>query len=204
MPSASAVSTASTSSNAFLAIFWGGLACGVLDITQACVAWGIQNHLPPQRIFQSVASGLLGPKSFQGGAETAALGLFLHFLIAFIWAGIYFIASRQIGFSYSKAGDRRAALRRVCLGYDELRGGAAFGHPSLAAKNRYGVNHYGTDLAYSPCGIADRAGGKPLGAKVDWQAANIPEMPNERDLALFGSIGKGWLWGNPESRQRNS
>src|ERR1051325_3608759 len=106
--------------------------------------------------------------------------------------------------SYSKAGDRRAALRRVCLGYDELRGGAAFGHPSLAAKNRYGVNHYGTDLAYSPCGIADRAGGKPLGAKVDWQAANIPEMPNERDLALFGSIGKGWLWGNPESRQRNS
>jgi hypothetical protein len=65
-------STSSSSSNALLAIFWGGLACGVLDITQACVAWGIQNHLPPLRIFQSVASGLLGPKSFQGGAKTAA------------------------------------------------------------------------------------------------------------------------------------
>ena len=98
MPSASAASTASTSSNAFLAIFWGGLACGVFDITQACVAWGIQNHLPPTRIFQSVASGLLGPKSFQGGAKTAALGLFLHFLIAFIWAVIYFVASRRILF----------------------------------------------------------------------------------------------------------
>jgi hypothetical protein len=98
MPSASAASTASASSNAFLAIFWGGLACGILDITQACVAWGIQNHLSPVRIFQSVASGLLGPKSFQGGAQTAALGLFLHFLIAFIWAVIYYVASRQIGF----------------------------------------------------------------------------------------------------------
>lgn len=87
-----------TSSNAFLAIFWGGMACGVLDITQACVAWGIQNHLPPPKIFQSVASGLLGPKSFQCGAKTAALGLFLHFLIAFIWAVIYYVASRQIAF----------------------------------------------------------------------------------------------------------
>lgn len=90
--------TSTSSSNAFLAIFWGGLVCGVLDITQACVAWGIQNHLPPPRIFQSVASGVLGPKSFQGGTKTAALGLFLHFLIAFIWAVIYFVASRQIAF----------------------------------------------------------------------------------------------------------
>lgn len=88
----------SSSRNAFLAIFWSGLACGVLDISQACLAWGIQNHVPPTRIFQSVASGLLGAKSFQGGMRTAAVGLFLHFLIAFIWAVIYYVASRQISF----------------------------------------------------------------------------------------------------------
>ncbi len=88
----------SSSRNAFLAIFWGGLACGVLDISQACLAWGIQNHVPPTRIFQSVASGLLGSKSFQGGMKTAALGLFLHFLIAFIWAVTYYLASRRIDF----------------------------------------------------------------------------------------------------------
>jgi len=96
--SLSATSASAASSNALLAIFWGGMACGVLDITQACIAWGIQNHLAPQRIFQSVAAGLLGSKSFQGGAKSAALGLFLHFLIAFIWAVIYYVASRQIGF----------------------------------------------------------------------------------------------------------
>jgi uncharacterized membrane protein YagU involved in acid resistance len=92
------MSSSTTSSNAFLAIFWGGLACGVFDITQACVAYGLQNHLPPIRIFQSVAAGLLGAKSFQGGIGTAVLGGFLHFLIAFTWATIYYIASRKIAF----------------------------------------------------------------------------------------------------------
>ena len=91
-------STVATSSSVVAAIFWGGLACGVFDITQACVGYGIQNHLSPQRIFQSVASGLVGPKAFQGGAKTAALGLALHFFIAFSWAAGYYIASRQIAF----------------------------------------------------------------------------------------------------------
>lgn len=98
MNSLATTSLSTTATNPFLAIFWGGLACGVLDVTQACIAWGIQNHVPPQRIFQSVASGLLGPKSFQGGAQSATLGLFLHFLIAFIWAVIYYVASRRIVF----------------------------------------------------------------------------------------------------------
>jgi hypothetical protein len=91
-------SASPVSSSAFLAIFWGGLACGVFDITQACIAYGIQNHLPPMRIFQSVAAGLLGSKSFQGGIPTAVLGLFLHFVIAFSWAAIYYIASRRLTF----------------------------------------------------------------------------------------------------------
>lgn len=91
-------SASPTSSNAFLAIFWGGLACGVFDITQAFIAFGLQFHLRPSQVLQSVASGLLGPKSFHGGAKTAALGLLLHFLIAFIWAVIYYVASRQLAF----------------------------------------------------------------------------------------------------------
>ena len=128
-------SDAQSSSNAFLAIFWGGLACGVFDITQACIAWGIQNHLPPMRIFQSVASGLLGPKSFQGGAKTAALGLFLHFLHR-IHLGCGLLRGQPADcVSNGKAGDRGIALWRICLGDDELRRGAAFGHPSLASQD---------------------------------------------------------------------
>ena len=89
---------AAPSSSPFLAIFWGGLACGVFDITQACIAWGIQNQLPPMRIFQSVAGGVLGRSAAQGGVKTAALGLALHFLIAFCWAAGYYVASRRIAF----------------------------------------------------------------------------------------------------------
>jgi uncharacterized membrane protein YagU involved in acid resistance len=88
----------SNSSSAFLAIFWGGLACGVLDITQAMIAFHLQAGATPMRVLQSVASGLLGKSSFQGGTKTAILGAFLHFFIAFSWAAIYYIASRRLTF----------------------------------------------------------------------------------------------------------
>jgi hypothetical protein len=84
------------SPNIFLAIFWGGLACGVFDITQAIIAFRLQSGLTPSRVFQSVASGLLGRSAFQGGMKTAILGGFLHFLIAFIWATIYYLASWKL------------------------------------------------------------------------------------------------------------
>ena len=92
----------STTSNAFLAIFWGGLACGIFDITQAMVAFYLQSGVKPMGVFQSVASGLLGRASFQGGTKSAMLGAFLHFLIAFSWAAIYYIASRRLVFMIEK------------------------------------------------------------------------------------------------------
>ena len=52
----------------------GGLLAGALDITYACVFWAVKADLPPTRIFQSVAAGLLGEASFEGGAATAAAG----------------------------------------------------------------------------------------------------------------------------------
>ncbi|HEV7521227.1 MAG TPA: hypothetical protein VGP89_09020 [Candidatus Angelobacter sp.] len=93
----------STSSSAILAIFWGGVACGVFDITQAVVAFYLQSGLKPVTVLQSVASGLLGRASFQGGIKTAVLGAFLHFFIAFSWAAIYYLASRRLLFMTEKA-----------------------------------------------------------------------------------------------------
>jgi uncharacterized membrane protein YagU involved in acid resistance len=81
----------------WLGIFWGGLACGILDITSAIVGYGFRG-VPPIRILQSVAAGALGRDSFNGGAKTAALGLFFHFLIAFTASSVFYIASRKITF----------------------------------------------------------------------------------------------------------
>ncbi|HKF22982.1 MAG TPA: hypothetical protein VKE93_15525 [Candidatus Angelobacter sp.] len=103
MSSIAVSSAPSTPNNAFLAIFWGGLAAGIFDITQAMVAWHFQAGVKPIRIWQSVASGLLGPDSFKGGLKTAVLGGVLHFFIAFSAATVYYIASRKLTFMTSHA-----------------------------------------------------------------------------------------------------
>ncbi|SRR6266516_630225 len=79
---------------AFQTIVYGGLVVGVLDILDAMLFFGIRNGVKPIRIFQSIASGLLGSSSFDGGMKTALLGGLLHFLIAFILATTYYVASR--------------------------------------------------------------------------------------------------------------
>jgi uncharacterized membrane protein YagU involved in acid resistance len=75
------------------AILLGGLIAGALDITYAFILWGLRAAVPPVRILQSVASGLLGKSSY-GGAATAILGALLHFGIALAIAAVYVGASR--------------------------------------------------------------------------------------------------------------
>ena len=51
----------------------------------------------PRRVFQSVAAGLLGKPSFDGGVPTALLGVALHCTIALIWTSIYALIVRRLG-----------------------------------------------------------------------------------------------------------
>ena len=70
-----------------------GLICGVLDIS-CTLTLSRLNGIKPLRLLQAVASGALGPKSFTGGRGTAALGLGIHFFIAFVASAVYYLASR--------------------------------------------------------------------------------------------------------------
>ena len=79
-----------------LGILWGGLIAGTMDITAAILTYKVRNNVPPIRILQSVASGLLGKDAYAGGAKTAALGLFLHFVIAFGATTVFYLASRKM------------------------------------------------------------------------------------------------------------
>lgn len=79
-------------------ILIGGLIAGVLDIIYACVFSYIRSGRSPSLVLQSVASGALGRRAYEGGLKTAALGLAFHFLIALSAAAVYFIASRYIPF----------------------------------------------------------------------------------------------------------
>ena len=74
------------------AILVGGSIAGAIDIGYAILA-----NLPrvaPERVLQSVASGLLGRASYEGGAPTASLGLFLHFAMTLAMAAIFVAAAR--------------------------------------------------------------------------------------------------------------
>lgn len=84
-------------SRAAYAILWGGLIAGLIDITYA-VGFSAARGVPPMRILQSVASGLLGSPAYQGGTATAALGLILHFVLMLIIAAIFYFASTRLRF----------------------------------------------------------------------------------------------------------
>ena len=73
-----------------LAIVAAGLAGGAADILTAFV---IYRPASPERILQAVASGLLGPASFDQGMTSAAIGLICHFVISIIFAGLYVVGA---------------------------------------------------------------------------------------------------------------
>ena len=72
-----------------------GLIVGAMDITSAFII-AISRGSTATRLLQFVASGLIGAKAFQGGMATAALGLALHFLIAFGLVSVFYLASRRV------------------------------------------------------------------------------------------------------------
>jgi hypothetical protein len=73
-------------------VLWAGFAAGVGDTLLAILLF----RVGPVRIYQSVAAGLLGRDSFEGGLATAALGMFLHFFIATSAAAVYVAASSRL------------------------------------------------------------------------------------------------------------
>jgi hypothetical protein len=75
------------------AILYGTLTVGVLDLLDALVFFGLRG-VAPILIPQSIASGLLGRTAYDGGVGTAALGVVLHFFIAFGIVTTYVLASR--------------------------------------------------------------------------------------------------------------
>ena len=78
--------------SALLAIAIGGLSAGVVDLAQALILFGPKVPL-------GIAAGLLGRQAAHGaGIPIYALGILLHFVIAFSAATVYYIASRRLEF----------------------------------------------------------------------------------------------------------
>jgi hypothetical protein len=75
----------------------GGVVAGALDITYACMHYGLVYGVQPMRIFQSVAAGAIGREAARAGEwATAALGLGMHFLLTTIMAGFFVAWTRMV------------------------------------------------------------------------------------------------------------
>lgn len=82
---------------AIAAILAGGFVAGAADITYACVHYNLVYGTLPERIFQSVAAGLIGKDAANaGGWGTAALGLGAHMAIALIMAAAFVLVSMAV------------------------------------------------------------------------------------------------------------
>lgn len=82
----------------FDTILYGGLVVGILDGLFALTFYGLILGIKPMRIFQAVASGLLGKAAYEGGIRTFLLGILLHFVVATCIATVYYLASLKLPF----------------------------------------------------------------------------------------------------------
>jgi hypothetical protein len=79
------------------AILYGGLTVGTLDLIDAFVFFGLRSGAQPVGILHSIAAGFLGRDAARaGGASTAIVGLFSHYLVAFCIVTTYMLISRAI------------------------------------------------------------------------------------------------------------
>ena len=76
--------------NFWKTIVLAGLLVGSLDIIAAIVNFYAKTGKDPQIVLKYIASAVVGKEAFSGDTAMSALGLLLHFLIAFIWTMFFF------------------------------------------------------------------------------------------------------------------
>ena len=91
-------------------VVWIGLIAGTLDITENII-FNYFRGVTMKMIFQYIASGLIGMKSFSLGAESVALGVAIHYAIAMTWTLAFYFLSRKLTIL-----TRRAAISGIVYG----------------------------------------------------------------------------------------
>lgn len=71
-----------------------GLCTGIVDGTFSSVLAAFFYGSSVSRLFQGVASTVLGPSALSGGANTAAVGIAMHFGVAFGWSFVFLLLAR--------------------------------------------------------------------------------------------------------------
>jgi uncharacterized membrane protein YagU involved in acid resistance len=74
---------------------WIWLVAGTLDIAENLVFNSFRG-ITPWRVFQYIASGILGTQSFRMGWASVWLGVAIHYSIALAWTAIFYVAAMRM------------------------------------------------------------------------------------------------------------
>lgn len=77
-------------------VLLAGCTAATIDLLFAFAFFGLRLGITPVRVMQSVASGLFGRASFDGGLATAAAGFVAHYAILIVAAWLYYAASLRL------------------------------------------------------------------------------------------------------------
>lgn len=80
----------------WLQVFLGGLIVAVADIAFAITVWFSWDAAGVERVFQTIAVGVLGKASYEGGMASALLGAGLHLFMATMFVVIYTVVARRV------------------------------------------------------------------------------------------------------------
>src|SRR5262245_4136506 len=78
-----------------------GVLTGITDGLFSSVLSVAFYHSTVQRLFQGVASTLLGAEAFNGGSLTFAIGVLMHFGVAFGWSVVFLLIVKRAPRIYS-------------------------------------------------------------------------------------------------------
>lgn len=74
-----------------LRLLRAGLLTGIVDGLFSSVLNVVAYRSTVSRLFQGVASVLWGPQALNGGTPAAALGVLMHFGVAFFWSALFLL-----------------------------------------------------------------------------------------------------------------
>jgi hypothetical protein len=101
--------------NAFSRLVRAGLLTGVTDGLFSSVLSVAFYHSTGARLFQGVASTLLGKAALDGGTPTALVGVLMHFGVAFGWSAVFLVVVMRLRWVRRILGTRYGVLKVASL-----------------------------------------------------------------------------------------
>ena len=101
--------------NAFSRLVCAGLLTGVTDGLFSSVLSVAFYHSTAARLFQGVASTLLGKAALDGGTPTALVGVLMHFGVAFGWSAVFLVVVMRLRWVRRILGTRYGVLKVASL-----------------------------------------------------------------------------------------